>query len=36
MKMENNIDADKDGSVLEIKVVKGDSINEGDVLLIIG
>jgi biotin carboxyl carrier protein len=36
MKMENNIDADKDGVVKEIKISKGDSINEGDVLLIIG
>jgi len=36
MKMENNIDSDKDGTVLEIKISKGDSINEGDVLLIIG
>jgi biotin carboxyl carrier protein len=36
MKMENNIDADRDGVVREIKVSKGDSINEGDVLLIIG
>ena len=36
MKMENNIDADRDGKVLEIKVSKGDSVNEGDVLLIIG
>ena len=36
MKMENNIDADRDGVVKEIKVGKGDSVNEGDVLLIIG
>jgi biotin carboxyl carrier protein len=36
MKMENNIDADRDGTVLEIKVAKGDSVNEGDTLLIIG
>ncbi|MDR1182828.1 MAG: acetyl-CoA carboxylase biotin carboxyl carrier protein subunit [Bacteroidales bacterium] len=36
MKMENNIDADKDGVVKEIKIAKGDSINEGDTLLIIG
>ena len=36
MKMENNIDADKDGTVLEIKVAKGDSVNEGDTLIIIG
>jgi len=36
MKMENNIDSDKDGKILEIKVAKGDSVNEGDVLLVIG
>jgi len=36
MKMENNIDADKDGTVKEIKVSKGDSVNEGDTLMIIG
>jgi biotin carboxyl carrier protein len=36
MKMENNIDTDKDGVVKEIKVAKGDSVNEGDTLLIIG
>jgi biotin carboxyl carrier protein len=36
MKMENNIDSDREGTVLEIKAVKGDSVNEGDVLLIIG
>lgn len=36
MKMENNIDSDKDGTVLEIKVAKGDSVNEGDTLIIIG
>lgn len=36
MKMENNIDSDRDGVVKEIKIGKGDSVNEGDVLLIIG
>ncbi|MDR1793425.1 MAG: biotin/lipoyl-binding protein [Bacteroidales bacterium] len=35
MKMENNIDADKDGIVKSIKVSKGDSVSEGDVLLMI-
>ncbi|MDR0368104.1 MAG: acetyl-CoA carboxylase biotin carboxyl carrier protein subunit [Bacteroidales bacterium] len=35
MKMENNIDSDRDGVVKDIKVGKGDSVNEGDVLLII-
>jgi biotin carboxyl carrier protein len=36
MKMENNIDSDKEGKVLEVKVQKGDSIMEGDVLIVIG
>jgi len=36
MKMENNIDSDRDGIVLEIKVAKGASVNEGDVLMVIG
>lgn len=36
MKMENNIDSDKDGIVKEIKVKQGDSVMEGDVLIIIG
>ncbi len=36
MKMENNIDADKEGTVKEIKVAKGDSVMEGDVLIVIG
>ncbi|MBP9647677.1 MAG: acetyl-CoA carboxylase biotin carboxyl carrier protein subunit [Paludibacteraceae bacterium] len=36
MKMENNINADKDGKVLEIKVSKGDSVLEGTELIIIG
>ncbi len=36
MKMENNIDSDKEGKVLEVKVHKGDSVLEGDVLVIIG
>ena len=36
MKMENNIDADRDGTVLEIKVTKGASVNEGDTLMVIG
>jgi biotin carboxyl carrier protein len=36
MKMENNIDADKDGVIKEIRVSKGDSVNEGDTILIIG
>ncbi len=36
MKMENNIDSDKDGKVVKISVRKGDSVMEGDILLTIG
>lgn len=36
MKMENVIEAEKDGKVLEVKVAKGDSVLEGAVLLTIG
>lgn len=36
MKMENNINADKDGTVIEIKVNQGDSVLEGADLIIIG
>ncbi len=36
MKMENNIEADKAGKVLQILKGKGDSVMEGDVLIIIG
>ncbi len=36
MKMENNIDSDKEGTIREIKVDKGSSVLEGDVLIIIG
>ena len=35
MKMENNIIADKDGTIQEIKVSKGDSVLEGTELVII-
>ena len=35
MKMENNIEADKDGVVKSIQVKKGDSVQEGDVLMTI-
>lgn len=35
MKMENNINADKEGRVT-LKVRKGDSVMEGDVLILIG
>lgn len=36
MKMENNINADRDGKITEIKVNKGDSVLEGADLVIIG
>jgi biotin carboxyl carrier protein len=36
MKMENNINADRDGKVIEIKVQKGDSVLEGAELVVIG
>ena len=36
MKMENNINADKEGRVTFIKVAKGDSVMEGDILIVIG
>lgn len=35
MKMENNIIADRDGTVKEIKVRKGDSVLEGSELIVI-
>lgn len=36
MKMENNINADKEGIIKSIKVKAGDSVLEGDVLIEIG
>ncbi|MDR0814382.1 MAG: acetyl-CoA carboxylase biotin carboxyl carrier protein subunit [Bacteroidales bacterium] len=36
MKMENNIESDKAGTVTEIKVDKGSAVMEGDVLIVIG
>jgi len=36
MKMENNIDSDKEGKILSIEVSKGDSVQQGDVLFVIG
>ncbi len=36
MKMENNIESDKDGKVASLKVGKGDNVMEGDILIIIG
>lgn len=35
MKMENNIDSDKEGTIKSIKVRQGDSVMEGDVLIVI-
>ncbi|MFA7201298.1 MAG: acetyl-CoA carboxylase biotin carboxyl carrier protein subunit, partial [Bacteroidales bacterium] len=35
MKMENNIEADRDGVVTSIKVSKGDSVLEGAPLIIL-
>lgn len=36
MKMENIICADKEGRVAVIKIGKGDSVMEGDILIVIG
>lgn len=36
MKMENNIEADKAGTIVSISKNKGDSVMEGDVLIVIG
>ena len=36
MKMENNIDAERGGKVLEVKVAKGDTVMEGAILVTIG
>lgn len=36
MKMENTINADKEGKVTSIKAGKGDSVMEGDILIVIG
>ncbi len=36
MKMENNINADKEGRVVSIKAGKGASVMEGDILIVIG
>jgi glutaconyl-CoA/methylmalonyl-CoA decarboxylase subunit gamma len=35
MKMENNIDSDKEGVISSIKIGKGDSVQQGDLLMII-
>ena len=36
MKMENNIEADKAGKIVSVAKNKGDSVMEGDVLIVIG
>jgi len=36
MKMENNIESDKEGRVVSIKKQKGDAVLEGDILIVIG
>jgi glutaconyl-CoA/methylmalonyl-CoA decarboxylase subunit gamma len=36
MKMENNIDSDKEGKILSLKVNQGQSVMEGDILIEIG
>ncbi|MEI6576247.1 MAG: biotin/lipoyl-containing protein [Bacteroidota bacterium] len=35
MKMENNINSDKEGTVSEINVKKGDTVMEGQILMVI-
>lgn len=36
MKMENSVNADKEGKILKVNVRQGDSVMEGDVLVEIG
>ena len=36
MKMENNIEADTDGTVTAVEVRKGDAVLEGQTLVVIG
>jgi biotin carboxyl carrier protein len=36
MKMENNVDSDREGKVVSINVGKGDSVMQGDLLIVIG
>jgi biotin carboxyl carrier protein len=36
MKMENNINSDREGTILSVKVKAGDSVLEGDLLVEIG
>jgi acetyl-CoA/propionyl-CoA carboxylase biotin carboxyl carrier protein len=35
MKMENNINADKSGTVTEVKVTPGQSVGTGDIVIVI-
>ena len=35
MKMENNVNADKDGTVAEVKVTPGQAVASGDIVVII-
>jgi acetyl-CoA/propionyl-CoA carboxylase biotin carboxyl carrier protein len=35
MKMENNINADKDGAIAEIRVAPGDTVGAGDIVVVI-
>jgi acetyl-CoA/propionyl-CoA carboxylase biotin carboxyl carrier protein len=35
MKMENNIVADKDGTIAELKIAQGDSVGSGDIIITI-
>jgi len=36
MKMENNIAADKAGTIAEVNVEEGASVGSGDVIIVIG
>ncbi len=36
MKMENTIEADQEGKIISVNKVRGDSVMEGDVLIVIG
>jgi len=36
MKMENNVDSDREGKVVSLSVGKGDSVMQGDLLITIG
>jgi glutaconyl-CoA/methylmalonyl-CoA decarboxylase subunit gamma len=36
MKMENNINSDKEGIISEIRVKQGDTVMEGDILVVVG